>query len=106
MVDKGTFFYDDKKINIEPIEVYVEKNDREDLFINDKSTSFKKLILKTGGDFVDIEKLTKSLTIFNFEDKEEKKVVSYESADIFKFLTILVIILCVEWYYRKQKGLL
>ena len=103
---KGTFFYDDKKINIEPIEVYVEENDREDLFINDKSTSFKKLILKTGGDFVDIDKLTKSLTIFNFEDKEEKKVVSYESADIFKFLTILVIILCVEWYYRKQKGLL
>ena len=102
----GTSIYNDKEINIEPIEFYVKRNDREDLFINDKSTSFKKLILKTGGDYIDIEELTNSLTIFNFEDKETEKKVNYETVDIFKYLTILVIILCVEWYYRKQKGLL
>lgn len=103
---KGSFFFNDEILNIDPVELYVENNDLEALFINDKSTYFRNTILNTGGKYININELLKTLNIFNFKDYDVDEIVNFESVDIFEYLSILVIILCVEWYYRKQKGLL
>ena len=99
--------FDDNKIyKSNKIELLVKENNLELQKIYRNSEGMKDIAIKSGGNYYDIEeyKNIKTSILNSLEDKNRRIELDVHSFD--KFWFIILITLIIEWFFRKQKGLL
>jgi len=88
------------------VDVLINYNDieMENLLLNSQALTL--LSSKTGGMYLPLKSLDSIFNKINIEPKSMVKTYKLSSLSLQKFWWIMIILLCLEWYIRKQKGLL
>ena len=88
------------------INVLISQNDieMENLLLN--SPALTLLSSRTGGMYLPLKSLDSIFNKIDIEPKSMMKTHKLSGLSLQRFWWIMIILLCFEWYIRKQKGLL
>ena len=100
------FSSDKKTYKSNHIELTVKKNNLESQKIYRNTEEMRDLAIKSNGNYYDIEEYNniKPSILKGIREKNRKIELDIHSFD--KYWFILLITLIIEWFFRKQKGLL
>jgi len=103
---QGKMNYNNKLIESKTLNLLVQDYDLESNFVSQNINGLKLLSKRSGGEYLDIKDITKKNSSLNFDDKIKNELVEFNTTNYFNYLWIMILILSLEWYFRKRKGLL